>query len=83
MVDLYSIERKEKHQKCVSEKVYRDIFCTEYNLSLHRPKKDQCMLCNKYYQMKESGTVDQELETKYKNHQSRKERSRLEKEQDK
>ena len=35
MVDLYSIERKEKHQKCVSEKVYRDIFCTEYNLSLH------------------------------------------------
>ena len=83
MVDLYSIERKEKHQKCVSEKVYRDIFCTEYNLSFHRSKKDQCMLCNKYYQMKESGTVDQELETKYKNHQSRKERSRLEKEQDK
>ena len=29
----------------VSEKVYRDIFNTKFNLSFHVPKKDQCLIC--------------------------------------
>jgi hypothetical protein len=28
-----------------SEKVYRDIFCTEYNLAFYVPRKDQCSTC--------------------------------------
>ena len=27
---------------------YRHIFNMEYNLSFHRPKKDQCLMCNIY-----------------------------------
>jgi len=28
--------------------VYRNIFCTSYNLSFFKPKKDQCASCNKF-----------------------------------
>jgi len=28
-----------------SQKVYRDLFCNEYNLSFFQPKKDQCATC--------------------------------------
>ena len=28
--------------------MYRDIFCKEYNLAYHQPKKDQSDLCAQY-----------------------------------
>ena len=37
-----------QYQKTVSEKVYRDIFCNDYNLSAFKPKKDQCKFCEKW-----------------------------------
>ena len=38
----------------VSCRLYRDIFNKEYNLSFHRPKKDQCLLCGVYFEEKRS-----------------------------
>ena len=38
-------------------------FCTEYNLSFFKPKKDQCSICN----MKKQGEVDDSVEKELKN----------------
>ena len=54
---------------------YREIFKTEYNLSFHKPKKDECSACEKF---KMEGKKD-EMEA----HLLRKERARLEKKNDK
>ena len=32
----------------VTEPIYRRIFNTEYNLSFHKPMKDQCDVCTEY-----------------------------------
>ena len=34
--------------KTVSEKVYRNIFCKDYNPSAFKPEKDQCKFCEKW-----------------------------------
>ena len=36
----------ESDREVPSENVYRDIFCTEFNLGFFIPKKDQCALCS-------------------------------------
>jgi len=48
MYDLYSKECQGKNITPVKCKVYRDIFNTDYNLSFHTPKKDQCDLCGQF-----------------------------------
>ncbi|KAK3909537.1 hypothetical protein KUF71_019640, partial [Frankliniella fusca] len=40
-----------------SEKRYRKVFCTQFNLGFHKPKKDRCDLCLVY----EIGTAAQKL----------------------
>ena len=60
--------------------VYRTVFCREFNLSFHQPKKDLCSKCEKY------DNADPEEKTKqaeYKQHLERKERARNEKATDK
>lgn len=46
--------------------VYRNIFCTSYNLSFFKPKKDQCASCNKF----KSATLEKKsfLEEDYNKH---------------
>ena len=83
MFELYKTECKEKSRKHVTERTYREIFCTEYNISFHKPKKDQCLTCNNYNQLKESDNVDEKTQKDYDVHQERKERARLEKQRDK
>lgn len=73
----------EKHTKCVTEKVYRQIICNEYNISFHRPKKDQCVTCNQYKQKVESWNIDESAKHAYQEHQKRKLQGRQEKENDK
>lgn len=38
---------KEKSQQHASSSLYKKTFC-EYNLSFFKPKKDQCLTCEKY-----------------------------------
>ena len=46
MYDLYKEKCKTDNINPVSSNVYRTTFCTEYNLSFHKPKKDACAFCN-------------------------------------
>lgn len=52
---------------------YRDVFKSK-NLSIHRPKKDQCSLCVSYHQSNDCEKVG--LQDKYKKHVGEKERVR-------
>ena len=83
MWEYYKESCKTKTMKPVAEKTYRDIFCTEYNLSFYKPKKDQCSLCNVYEMKKKQGTLDENMEQQYADHHERKRQSRDEKEKDK
>ena len=67
----------------VSCSLYRDIFNKEYNLSFHRPKKDQCLLCSVYFEEKKAGPLAAEKEEEYQKHIQRKQESRTEKANDK
>jgi hypothetical protein len=55
MYDLYVKECQQKGKWAVKHHKYREIFCNEYNLSFHVPKKDQCINCNDYNMKKEAG----------------------------
>ena len=83
MFELYKAKCLEDHMSPVSEMVYRKIFCTEYNLSFHKPKKDTCSTCNAFEQKKKANTITQEDEINIEAHIKRKEESRTEKENDK
>jgi hypothetical protein len=67
----------------VSNSLYRDIFNTDYNLSFHKPKKDQCLLCNIYHEEKRRNVLTAEREKEYEEHIDRKQEARAEKCKDK
>lgn len=52
----------EKQVNAVSEPTYRRIFSTSFNLSFHKPKKDQCPSCNKYLSADANQKKEMELE---------------------
>ncbi|CAG4958791.1 unnamed protein product [Colias eurytheme] len=82
MYSLYENECKEKNvAPAVSEMTYRRIFCTEFNLGFYVPKKDQCILCNKFKQA--SGESRTNLKKNYDHHIKRKQDCNKEKENDK
>ena len=83
MHGLYILKCKEETVQPVSEKVYRQIFCSEYNYSFHRPKKDACQTCNMYEEKTKSGRLTEDDEIEYDNHIERKNQARPEKEKDK
>jgi hypothetical protein len=56
--------------KAASERQYRDIFNSEFNLSFHQPKKDQCDLCFKYNAANQEDK--QKLQEEYDQHQANK-----------
>ena len=83
MYELYLEDMAQNHseKKPVKSAIYRRIFCTEYNLSFFKPKKDQCQLCSRY-----SLLVDGEKENmkgKYDAHITRKTESQSAKAADK
>ena len=83
MYELYEEECKAKDLESVSLGKYRDIFTKNFNLSFHVPKKDQCLTCNVYHNAIQKGTITTGQQEKYDSHQTRKQRARIEKENDK
>lgn len=84
MYELYQEKCKNASKTPVSINVYRNIFCTHYNLDFHKPKKDQCLMCHKYCRAKaENASELAVLQQKYDEHMSLKEQSRNAKELDK
>jgi predicted aldo/keto reductase-like oxidoreductase len=76
-VQLYSLEAAEP----VKLSFYRFIFNTEFNLSFHRPKKDQCDICQTF-----ENSLPEEKETlkfQYEKHVINKSKAREHKEADK
>lgn len=45
MHELYVEKCREEMVEPVKESYYRHIFCTEYNIAFHQPKKDCCDFC--------------------------------------
>ena len=83
MYQLYREKCKKESKRATGFFVYRNIFCTEYNLGFHKPKKDQCSLCTIYDNAKQFGELTDEITEKYEEHQRLKRESRYAKEKDK
>ncbi|CAG9782705.1 unnamed protein product [Diatraea saccharalis] len=45
---LYKLQNIDAGKEYVGEKVFRNIFNTEFNISFHVPRKDKCVKCIKY-----------------------------------
>lgn len=83
MYELYKAKCQEDNKASVSEKVYRNVFCNDFNLSFHKPKKDMCQVCNTFNEKNKTGHVSDIDQLNYNEHIRRKEESRIEKENDK
>lgn len=83
MWELYVQSCKDKGLKSVKEKKYREIFCSEYNLSFFKPKKDQCSICTLYEMKTKQENVDEKTEREFAEHQERKKKAREERDKDK
>jgi len=79
MYELYVESRKSAGELAAKEGVYRKIFCSEFNLSFHRPKKDLCSKCEKY----DNADDKVPLEEEHLLHLSRKKQAQDEKTADK
>jgi hypothetical protein len=66
-----------------SERVYRSVFCTEFNLSFFRPKKDQCNECTSFYNTQQSDKQYSQLQNDHLKHITQKDRAQQEKRTDK
>ena len=76
-------ECRKENIKPVSSRKYRQIFNENFNLSFHKPKKDQCSTCTIYQMKKCEGKVGEIEEESQKQHLNRKERAREKKQKDK
>lgn len=83
MYELFVKECNETNQQKVSLSLYKKIFCENHNLSFFKPKKDQCLTCEKYN--KSEKPVPEETVINYENHIRRRDESfaakKLDKEQ--
>lgn len=48
MYALYLTYCKSHKRNPVKASFYRYVFCTQYNFSFHKPKKDQCTICTRF-----------------------------------
>jgi hypothetical protein len=65
----------------VKEKVYRNIFCNDFNYAFFHPKKDQCSTCSKYEMLK--GDDKENFRAEFEAHRTRKEQAQAAKTADK
>ena len=83
MYQLYEQKCKDDGMKSVSCRKYRDIFASNFNLSFHKPKKDQCLSCTKHTENQKRGTETEEEKSSYQEHINMKNKAREEKTRDK
>ncbi|MEW8545667.1 MAG: hypothetical protein AB2693_19270 [Candidatus Thiodiazotropha sp.] len=81
MYNLYLEICKNENKEPVQLPIYRRVFDYEFNLSFHRPLKDQCDLCNSFNNSTEA--EKSEMKEEYENHISNKELARNHKNSDK
>ncbi|CAH1112477.1 unnamed protein product [Psylliodes chrysocephalus] len=81
MYSLYLDFCKDKNMLPVKSNkyIYRNIFCTQYNLSFFTPKKNQFSICPKY----NSAMEDEHLKKVHEDHVTRKEECYQEKQENK
>lgn len=69
MHDLYATECKIDNVVPVSSATYRRVFCTNYNYSFYKPKKDQCSTCTRFELATPQNKND--LQQEYEGHKKR------------
>jgi len=81
MYHLFVEKCKADGEQWVKEGVYRNVFCSEFNLSFHHPRKDACAKCSQF----ENATEEEKMQLKeqYDQHIERKDRAQAEKAADK
>jgi hypothetical protein len=84
MYNLY-LKHCEEHGVIDPVKIsmYRRIFCTNFNYSFHKPKKDVCEQCSNYYLKKREKRLNEIEETNMTKHLAEKEAMRKTKNDDK
>lgn len=84
MYDLYLEDCNENNvANTVKLSMYRHIFNTNFNLTFHKPKKDVCERCSRYYLRKKENNLDEKEEEEMMQHMAEKTAMRTEKDQDK
>ena len=83
MYSLYKVEcnNEDPPVALVGAMTYRRVFCNEYNLSLFRPRKDQCSKCSKFKMLE--GGEREAFRANYEAHLRRKEAAQTAKAADK
>ena len=72
-----------KQDIVVKEKIYRNIFNYEFNLSFHHRIKYQCDVCSKFLQKQKADIATEEDTQEHEQNLRRKEQAREDKENDK
>ncbi|KAF0749901.1 Uncharacterized protein FWK35_00022965 [Aphis craccivora] len=73
MHELYIQESIEKGNEPVSLTTYRTIFSENYNLDFFKPKKDQCLSCEKFKNAEKP--IQEDIANNYENHIRRRDES--------
>lgn len=83
MYSLYTELCTASNKPPVKESFYRNIFCNEFNLHFHVPKKDRCDLCEEMkIKLQEDNLLGAEQKTIFDRHLEEKNASRIEKNRD-
>ena len=83
MYELYKVKCQADAVQPASQITYRRVFCSQYNYSFHKPKKDSCEQCNAYQEKERVNIITDTDKEKQQEHLKNKDRARQEKEMDK
>uniref|UniRef100_A0A915KUK3 Uncharacterized protein n=1 Tax=Romanomermis culicivorax TaxID=13658 RepID=A0A915KUK3_ROMCU len=73
---MYELFKEKNPDIIVSLQKYQEIFGTQYNLSFYKPRKDQCVQCSVYLNLKDNDPQKENLTQKHIEHMERKEHCR-------
>ena len=82
MFELFVEDCEQKKLPCVNEKIYRKILNDDFNISFHKPQKDQCLHCEQFKQKERDGLVAEKDKKEYESHLKLKDEARNSKKED-